>query len=236
MCFNVEAFRAYLGAGGRSPGAADRCVAKVAEYGEFLQKDRGGVGLDSAGLEDLTAFVAEVEGTPGASAKTHLWAIRYYYEYVANGDMAQVAGALRQERMTRKPFALRAFRGVDQEQVHRLAEAGLTNVKQMMEAGGTPSGRAELSAQTGLPPEVILEFVRLSDLARIPGVKGIRARLYHDAGVDSVESMARWEPDALRRMLVEFVERTGFEGIAPLPKEAEFTVRTARKLPKVIEY
>ena len=77
---------------------------------------------------------------------------------------------------------------------------------------------------------MILEFARLSDLARILG------GLYLDAGVDSVENMAWWEPDALRGMSVEFVERTGFVGIAPLPKEAEFTVRTARKLPKVIEY
>ena len=133
MPLDVEAFRAYLRAGGQSSRAADRCVAKVAEYREFLRKDRGGVRLDSAGLEDLTAFVAEVERTPGASAKTHLWAIRTYYEHVASGDMAQVAGALCQERITQKPCALREFRGLDQEQARRLAEAGLTDVKQTLE-------------------------------------------------------------------------------------------------------
>jgi hypothetical protein len=236
MCLDVEAFRAYLRAGGRSPRAADRCVAKVAEFEDYLRLDRGGLGLDSAGLQDLGAFVAEVEGTPGASAKTHLWAIRYYYEYSASREMALVAGALRQERITRKPFALGAFQGADQEQVRTLAEAGVANVKQMLEAGRTATDRAELSRQTSLPPEVILEFVKLSDLARIPGVKGIRARLCHDAGVDTVECVAEWEPKALREVLVDFVARTGFEGTAPLPKEAEFTVMTAKRLPRVIEY
>jgi hypothetical protein len=36
--------------------------------------------------------------------------------------------------------------------------------------------------------------------------------------------------------MIDFVERTGFDGIAPLPKEAEYTIESARKLPKIIEY
>ena len=68
------------------------------------------------------------------------------------------------------------------------------------------------------------------------GLKGIRARLYHDAGVDTVDKLAAWEPEALRAMLVEFVECTGFDGIAPLPKEAAGAVAQAKKLPQVVEY
>jgi hypothetical protein len=37
-------------------------------------------------------------------------------------------------------------------------------------------------------------------------------------------------------MLIDFVQRTGFNGIAPLPKEAEFTVKEAKRLPRIIEY
>jgi hypothetical protein len=37
-------------------------------------------------------------------------------------------------------------------------------------------------------------------------------------------------------MVVEFVERTGFDGVATLPAEARFTVAEARKLPRLIEY
>jgi DUF1009 family protein len=60
----------------------------------------------------------------------------------------------------------------------------------------------------------------------LPGVKGIRARLYYDTGVDCVEKMAAWGPDALLKMTAEFVERTGFEGIEPLPKEVSSTITT----------
>jgi len=73
------------------------------------------------------------------------------------------------------------------------------------------------------------------ELARLPGVKGIRARLYFEAGVDSVDKMAHWEPEALRVMVTEYVERTGFDGLPPLPKEVSSTVANAQKLPNLVE-
>jgi hypothetical protein len=69
---------------------------------------------------------------------------------------------------------------------------------------------------------------------RLTSVTG--AHLYYDAGVDTLEKMAQWEPEDLREMLIEFVERTGFDGIAPLPKEIQFTVTTASKLPQIVQY
>jgi len=73
-------------------------------------------------------------------------------------------------------------------------------------------------------------------LSRIEGVKNVRARLYHDAGVDTVEKMAKWNPEELRTYLTEFVNRTKFDGIAPLPKEVENTIEEAKKLPKIVTY
>jgi hypothetical protein len=37
-------------------------------------------------------------------------------------------------------------------------------------------------------------------------------------------------------MLIEFVERTRFDGIAPLPKELQNAIARARQLPNVIQY
>ncbi|MGD8904752.1 MAG: DUF4332 domain-containing protein, partial [Anaerolineae bacterium] len=102
--------------------------------------------------------------------------------------------------------------------------------------GRTPGERQRLAERTGIPIDAILELVKLSDLARIQGLKAIRARLYYDAGVDTLEKLARWDPEELRDMLADFVERTGFDGIAPLPKEAASAVATAKRLSKAIEY
>jgi len=231
-----EGFRKFLRGGGRSQSAIKRCISYVREFERYLRECQGGKGLEDAIAEDLEDFVEWIEKKPKMSAKTHLWALRYYYEYASNEVLGNVATELRQCRIRRVPFALRGLRGINPAYLEKLATVGIRNVEQMLKAGRTRNGRQQLSTKTSIPINAILELVKLSDLARIAGVKGIRARLYYDAGVDSIEKMAEWDPEALRAMLIEFVERTGFDGIAPLPKEAEFTVEKARKFPKIVEY
>jgi len=229
-------FREFLRRGGRSQSAIKRCISYVKEFERYLRECQGGKGLEDAILGDLADFAEWIEKKPKTSAKTHLWALRYYYEYASNEVLRNVASELRQRRIRRVPFALRGFRGIDPEYLEKLAIVGIRNVEQMLDAGRTRNGRQRLSTKTSIPIDAILELVKLSDLARIPGVKGIRARLYYDAGVDSIEKMAEWDPKALRAMLIEFVKRTGFDGIAPLPKETKFSVEKAKKLPKTVEY
>jgi predicted RecB family nuclease len=133
-------------------------------------------------------------------------------------------------------FLLRNFRGISPEDVSKLSDIGIKNVDQMLKAGNTSEARKNLSERADIPLERILELVKLSDLSRIPGLKGIRARLYHDAGVDTLEKLAGWNPNQLRSMLQVFVMRTNFDGIPPLPKETESQVVMANKLPKVVDY
>jgi len=229
-----EGFFRFLRKGGRTPSMARQVIATVTAFEHFLveQMDKG---LDEAGAQDLEAYVAWLEREPKKSAKGHLHALHYYYEYTTNENMASLAGLLRQERIERPPFPLREFRGVQPEQIAKLEAIGVRNVDQMLAAGRTQAKREALAQRVGIPEAAVLELVKLSDLARMPGVKGIRARLYYDAGVDSIEQMARWEPEALRLMVTDYIQRTGFEGIAPLPAEVRFTVAYAKKLPKVVE-
>jgi hypothetical protein len=134
------------------------------------------------------------------------------------------------------PFKLRDFRDIDSEVIAKLEARCIKHAEQLLTAGRTRSQRSALARETGIPENVILELVMLSDLARLPGVKGIRARLYYNAGVDSVEKMASWEPEALRAMVTKYVERTGFDGLPPLPKEVSSTIANAQKLPKIVEF
>jgi len=152
--------------------------------------------------------------------------------------MKKVAGALREERVSkkRKPMLLSKFVGVDKRNTDKLASMGIEDVEQMLKLGRTREGRQELVRQSGLEEVIILKFVKLSDLARIHGVKNIHTRLYHDAGFDTIEKMAQWDPVELREMLIKFAERTKFDGMAPMPKEALCTVEAAKKLPIILEY
>ena len=233
---NETGFHNFLRRGGRSPQAAARCIRHVQDFEQYLDAHRDGTKLEEADAADLEQFVAWIERKRKASAKTQLWALGYFFEFTANEQLRSLTGSLRAQRIKRRPFSLNKFRGVDPAAADALAAAGIRNVAQMREAGRTPGDRQTLAERTGISIEAILELVQLSDLARIQGLKAIRARLYYDAGVDTLEKLARWDPEELRNMLADFVERTGFDGIAPLPKEAASAVATAKRLPKVIEY
>jgi hypothetical protein len=227
-------FRKFLKRGGRSSSAADRVVEIVTEYAEYLHgidKD-----LDQAAPEDLESYVAWIEIDSKTRAKKDLWAIRYYYQYTCVDEMEQRARELRQARIKRKPFKLHEFRGVDQASVKKLEAAGIKDVERMLAIGKNPQSRQALSERTGVSLDDVLEFVKLSDLARIPGLKSIRARLYYESGVDTVEKLAAWEHEDLYAMLGDYVVQSGFDGSAPLPKEVQHAVDTARKLPHVVEY
>jgi predicted flap endonuclease-1-like 5' DNA nuclease len=187
---------------------------------------------------DLDVYAAAGEARqPGSSGK-FVRGLALYYHFAGNTEMVAHATQIREEKTAkqRRVFPLKEFRGVDPAHIEKLAAAGVINVEQMLAAGATPVARQQLAGTTGIPEDTILELVKLSDLSRLAGLKGIRARLYHDAGMDTVEKIAAWEPEELRATLAEFVVRTGFEGIAPLPKEVQNVVATARSLPRIVEY
>jgi predicted flap endonuclease-1-like 5' DNA nuclease len=231
-----KGFRTFLKQSGRSPSAIERCIRYATNFADYLQQNREGKLLDEASEKDLKSYVDWVEAEPNASAKPHLWALSYYFAYTSNQRLSRLASALRQQRIKRKPFQLKTFRGVNREYAERLATVGIANIEQMLEAGRTRADRQRLSGRSGVALEAILEFVKLSDLARIGGVKTVRARLYYDAGIDTVEKLAKWDPEKLREYLMEFVQSTGFKGIAPTPKEARNAVKAAKRLPKIVEY
>jgi hypothetical protein len=134
------------------------------------------------------------------------------------------------------PFKLKDFLGVNPDLIARLEAIEVKNTTQMLMAGQSAEKRKELAKKADVTLASVLELVKLSDLARLPGVKGIRARLYYDAGVDTIEKMAAWEPEALLARTTEFVKATGFTGIAPLPKEVSSTIINAKNLPQVVEW
>jgi hypothetical protein len=231
-----EGLRKFLKRGGRSPSAIKRVLNHIEAFKEFLQKSQGKNEIGEVEPGDLKEYIERAERETGKTANTTLWALGYYFAYAENTEMRVLAGKIRESRIKRTPFPLRKFLGVNLGHIEALATVGIKNVHDMLVAGGTPERRRLLAEESKVPLDAVLELVKLSDLSRIPGIKTIRARLYHDAGVDTIEKIAGWDPEELRAMLAEWVERTGFEGIAPLPKEAEFSVEKARNLPKIVEY
>ena len=106
----------------------------------------------------------------------------------------------------------------------------------MLYAGLNKPKRKELSRNTGIPLEDVLELVKRSDQARIGGHKKVRARLYHEAGLDTIDKMAACDPTEMRQRLADFIQKTGFKGIPPTPGEAQNTVNMAKYIKRLVQY
>jgi hypothetical protein len=232
---NETEFRNFLKQQRRKQSAIEQIVPYVAAFEDYLEKFYAGKPIEQTTPESLESFVSWLESETGESASKPLWALRYYFDFIEDQELSDLAGELRAERVKRKPFMIKNFRGVNLEYIAKLDAIYIENRDQMVDAGRKPRMREELAEQTGIPLEAILELVTLSDLARLGAVRRVRARLYYEAGL-TPEIIATWEPEALHAMLLEFVERTQFEGIAPQPKEVEHLVKDARKLPQIVEY
>jgi hypothetical protein len=227
-------FRQHLKKMGKQPHVVEELVQQVQIFEEHLSASGQG-GLETASLADLQEYADSLDAR---GRKIRMRGLALYFRFTGQVELMELAHALREQETARgrHGFKLAEFLGVEAEHIALLASIGISTTDQMLAAGATPAGRQRLEGQTGIPAEAILELVKLSDLARMEGVKGVRARLYYDAGLDTLDKFGEWQPEALRQYLLEWVERTGFPGIAPLPKEIRFTITAARQLPRVVDF
>ncbi len=161
--------------------------------------------------------------------------IAAYYEFLDKQQMVLTAKEM-VGIIGLDTYKLTDFRGINREDIKKLEKLGVKTAGQLLEIGYTKEGRDKLSKTTNLPLDFILELVKLSDFARIPGVKKIRARLYYETGLDTLEKMAACDTEELIKISANYIKKVNFKGIPPTPKEAEHTVNMAKYLKKFVEY
>lgn len=116
--------------------------------------------------------------------------------------------------------------------------AGITWIKQLLEAGKSKAGRADLAAKTGIREATILSWVNMADMMRVSGVDGDMAELMHAAGVDTVKELATRVPANLAAKMGE-VNKAGKKAIAArVPSEQEVAgwIDQAKKLTPMVTH
>jgi hypothetical protein len=234
--FDENEFKKYLKKSGRKNTAIVQITTYISEFEKFYSNRYQGNPIEDVSILDLEDFVADVESASKGAGKKPLWALWYLFDFLGREELCRTASEMRAERIKKIPFKLERFMEVNQKYTDILKGVGIENVNQILDAGRNPELRQELASRTGIPLDYIVELVKLSDLTRIGAVRSVRARLYFSAGVDTPEKMAEWDPTELREMLLGFIEESGFQGIAPLPKEARNAVADAKKLKSIIDY
>ncbi len=206
----------------------------VQQYEAYLSEHKNEKTIETARKKDLHDFEKWGEKND-LKINRYLWGIKEYYDFISKEALKLEANAMIGERYL-SLFTLKDFVGVKQSYIKRLAKEGIKSAKEMLYAGLNKQKRRELSRNTGIPLEDILELVKLSDQARIGGHKKIRARLYHEAGFDTIDKMAACDSEQMRKILADFIQKTGFKGIPPTPGEAKNTVTMAKYIKRLVQY
>ena len=135
-----------------------------------------------------------------------------------------------------KPIALKEIPGFAPQYIERLAAIGIKQTKQLFEHARSKKERAELSKAANVPNDVLLELVKMSDLARAGWVGPILARLFYEAGADTLEKLVKCSPEALYEKLIAVNHTQKLTQGHFTAKDVALCIEISKELPKVIEY
>lgn len=137
---------------------------------------------------------------------------------------------------TPRPIPLRKLLGIDPAYIERLAAAGIKDTKQLFEQAQLRQDRTELSGRADVPEDVMLELVKLSDLARPPYVGPVYARLLYETGLDTIAVLSTQQPEALRERLLATKQEKGiYKAAIPSVEDFRSWLEIVRALPQAIE-
>jgi len=139
---------------------------------------------------------------------------------------------------TPRPKPLKRMPGIAPEYIERLAAVGIKDTKQLFERAKSKQDRAELSRQANVPDDVLLELTKLSDLARAPYVGPVYARIFYEAGADTLEKLAGSPPAELLARLhaVNDEQKLTKAALPTSVAEMESFLEIVKMIPKAIEY
>ena len=107
---NESGFHDFLKRNRRKPSAIEQIIPYIAAFEDYLENFYGGKIIEQTTPESLESYVSWLESETGETASKPLWALRYYFDFMENLELSDLAGELRSERVKRKPFMIKNFR------------------------------------------------------------------------------------------------------------------------------
>ena len=124
--------------------------------------------------------------------------------------------------------------GINKKYVSLLADQGIKSFEDMLNSANTPEKRLKLHEQSAIPVDALLEIVKISDIARAGYLRTKLSRLLYNAGVDSIEKLASWDPKQLREHLRTYIDENSWDGMVPLLGDLTNYVNSAKKLESIV--
>ena len=232
---NEAEFRTFLKQKKKPDDTITSYINRVKAFENYLIAEKQTKGLDEVIREDIEDFAFVWGKKEKINTYLYLWGVQYYYLYKNDLSLHKTADEIK-ELVQLEKYKLRDFQDVNKEDIRMLGSIGIRTAKQLLDKGRTPAERVELANQSGVPLDHIIELVKLSNLARIGGLKRKRARLFYDAGFDTLDKLSDLDAEDLTKKISDYIAKTNFEGRGASLSEAKHTISMAKFLQRIIEY
>ena len=131
---------------------------------------------------------------------------------------------------------LAEIEGIGAVYARKLQKVGVRGTNGLLKRGGTPKGRKELAATSGLSTKRLLEWVNRADLFRVKGIGSEFSDLLESSGVDTVRELAKRDPVKLHAVLIQVNAKKKLVRQTPSLKQVKAWVKQAKSLPVMITY
>lgn len=137
---------------------------------------------------------------------------------------------------TPQPVNLNKFPEIENDAILKLNEIGIKNTSHLFKKVKIEEDRKELSIETGLNSEIIMELTKLTDLSRIKWIGPIFARLFFESGTDTAQKVSDADAKSLYKSLVKINDEKGYTRGKFIESDVELCIKVAKMVPKAIEY
>ncbi len=126
--------------------------------------------------------------------------------------------------------------GIGPKFAKQLQNVGIRTTEKLLKEGASKKGRIALADKAGISEKLILEWVNLSDLARIKGIGEEYSDLLEEAGVDSVKELRNRRADNLHKSVLATNDKKKLVRRPPSLGMVENWIAQAKKLKPVVTH
>lgn len=133
-------------------------------------------------------------------------------------------------------YTIQEIEGIGPTYGSKLAQAGITNTRQLLNQCGGAKGRREVAARTGLDESQLLKWANMADLMRISGIGKQFAELLEAAGVDTVKELRNRNGVNLTAKMKEVNAAKKLTRGTPSMRQVSAWIDQAKTLPPAISH
>lgn len=133
-------------------------------------------------------------------------------------------------------YKIEDIEGIGPSYTQKLAAVGIRTTADLLKQCASGPGRQTVAGKTGVSDVLLLKWVNLADLMRIPGIGSEFSELLEGSGVDTVRELRNRNADNLAAKLKEVNRARRLTRLTPSPKSVARWIRHAQELPPMITY